>query len=180
MIEIHGMRMCPFAWRTRICAREKGLAFEWLPFDVPSPDPRALRHNPERKSPKLVIGDFELTESLVILEYLDEAYPGAALQPLSARERALLRLRLKTLEALEQHVTKDEPPDREKLRKGFEAIEGRLACGKPWLGGASPDLSDIAVWPFLWMLEEAGIDIRPGGYWQRAKARESLELTRPR
>jgi glutathione S-transferase len=152
MIEIHGLRMCPFAWRARVCAREKGLAFDWLPFDVPSPDPRALRHNLERKS----------------------------LQPLSARERALLRLRLNTLQALEQHVTKDEPPDRERLRKGFDAIEERLASGRPWMGGTSPDLSDVAVWPFLWMLEEAGVEIRPSAYWQRARARGSLEQTRPR
>lgn len=180
MIEIHGMRLCPFAWRARIGAREKGLAFDWLPFDVPSPDPRALRHNPEQKSPKLVIGDFELTESLVILQYLDEGYPGVALQPLSARDRALLRLRLQALQALEQHVTQDEPPDRERLRKGFDAMEERLAGGKPWMGGASPDLSDVAVWPFLWMLEEAGVAVRPAAYWQRARARESLAQTVPR
>src|SRR3954468_16718751 len=115
MVEIHGMRMCPFAWRARICARDKEVAFDWLRFDVDAPDPRASRHNREQKSPKLVDGDLELIESLVILQYLDEAYPGAALQPLSARDRALLRLRLQKLEALEQHVTKDEPPDREKL-----------------------------------------------------------------
>jgi glutathione S-transferase len=139
-----------------------------------------LRHNPERKSPKLVIGDFELTESLVILQYLDEAYPGAALQPLSARDRALLRLRLAALQGLEQHVTREDPPDREKLRKGFDAMEERLAGGRPWMGGASPDLSDVAVWPFLWTLEEAGIEVRPLAYWQRAKARESLAVTRPR
>jgi glutathione S-transferase len=180
MIEIHGMRMCPFAWRARVCAREKGVAFEWMPFDAPSPDPRALRHNPERKSPKLVEGDFELIESQVILQYLDEACAGPALQPPGARERALLRLRLQKLEALEQHVSKDAPPDLEKLRKGFDALEEALADGRPWLGGGSPDLSDVAVWPFLWMLEEAGVEARPAEYWRRAKARESLAQTRPR
>ena len=75
MREIHGKQDCPFAWRVRIVAREKGLPFEWIPFDVPRPDPRAEKNNPERKSPKLVEDGFQLTESLVIAEYLDEAYP---------------------------------------------------------------------------------------------------------
>lgn len=172
--------MCPFAWRARACAREKGIRFDWLPFDAASPDPRALRRNPERRSPKLVHGDFELLESLVILQYLDEAFTGVALQPRDARERALLRLRLQRLQGLEQHVTPEEPPDREKLRKGLDALEEGLAGGRPWLGGQAPDLSDIAAWPFLWMLEEAGIEIRPAGYWQRARGRESLAQTRPR
>jgi glutathione S-transferase len=180
MIEIHGKRLCPFAWRARVCAREKGIRFDWLPFDAPSPDPRALRRNPEQKSPKLVHGDFELIESLVILQYLDEAFSGAALQPSGPRERALLRLRLEKLQGLEQHVTPREPPDPEKLRKGFDALEEGLAEGRPWLGGSNPDLSDIAVWPFLWTLREAGIEVRPAAYWQRARARESLAQTRPR
>jgi len=180
MIEIHGKRMCPFAWRARICAREKGVAFDWLPFDAASPDPRALRKNPEGKSPKLVDGDFELIESLVILQYLDEAHPGASLQPLGARDRALLRLRLEKLRALEQHVTPENPPDHEKLRQGFDALEEALADGRTWMGGVSPDLSDVAVWPFLFMLEQAGIEVRPAQYWRRAKARDSLAQTRPR
>ncbi|HET7784598.1 MAG TPA: glutathione S-transferase family protein [Myxococcales bacterium] len=180
MVEIHGKRTCPFAWRARICAREKGIPFDWLAFDVPSPDPRALRRNPERKSPVLVHGDFELIESLVILQYLDEAFPGPALQPSGARERALLRLRLQKQAGLEQHVTPAEPPDHEKLRKGFDALEEGLAGSRPWLGGSNPDLSDIAAWPFLWMLDDAGIEVRPAAYWQRARVRESLAQTRPR
>src|SRR5205807_7686116 len=73
VIEIHGKRECPFAWRVRICAREKGLPFEWIPFDGPDPDPRAVRHKPEKKSPKRWEDGFELLESSVILRYLDEA-----------------------------------------------------------------------------------------------------------
>lgn len=162
-----------------MCAREKRIAFDWLPFDVPSPDPRAAQHNPERKSPKLVDGDFQLIESLVIAGYLDEAYPGRRLQPADARERARMRLRLADLGALEQHVTPEHPANEKKLRKGFDAIETALRDGRAWLGGAEPDLSDVAVWPFLWTLEEAGVGIPPRAYWERAKKRESLVETRP-
>ncbi len=162
-----------------MCAREKGIAFEWLPFDVASPDPRAAQHNAERKSPKLVDGDFQLVESLVIDGYLDEAYPGRRLQPSDARERARMGLRLARLGALEQHVTAEHPADEKKLRKGFDAMEATLRDGRPWLGGAEPDLSDVAVWPFLWTLEKAGVPIPPRAYWDRARNRESLVSTQP-
>src|SRR5512143_2894380 len=97
MREIHGLSECPFAWRVRVTAREKDLPFDWIPYDAPHPDPRAREHNPEKKSPKLVEEGFELIESLVICEYLDEAHPGRPLQALSARDRAQMRLRMKKL-----------------------------------------------------------------------------------
>jgi glutathione S-transferase len=162
-----------------VAAREKGLAFDWMPFDVPSPDPRAVRHNPERKSPKLVEGDFQLIESLAIVQYLDEAHPGRRLQPADPRERAHARVRLTQLAAFEQHVTPEHPPDEKKLRKGFEVIEAALRDGRRWLGGSEPDLSDIAVWPFLWTLEKAGVAIEARAYWDRARTRESLVSTAP-
>jgi len=37
MLEIHGKRKCPFAWRVGLAAREKGAPFEWVPYDVTSP-----------------------------------------------------------------------------------------------------------------------------------------------
>jgi glutathione S-transferase len=180
MIEIHGKRECPFAWRVRICAREKGVSFDWVPFDVPSPDERATRSNPERESPKLVSGHFQLTESLVIIQYLDEAYAGPALQPLSARDRALMRLRLYGLSGMEQHVTPRDPPDQQRLRTACAELERGLADGRAWLGGSSPDLSDVAVWPFLWTLEKAGVPVGPAAYLDRVRKRPSLLETRPR
>ena len=60
-----------------------------------------------------------------------------------------------------------------------------LADGRVWLGGSKPDLSDIAIWPFLWQLDEAGHPIPAAlklasAYWARARERESLVSTKPR
>src|ERR1700694_4633085 len=97
MLEIHGKRGCPFAWRVRLAAREKGASFEWVPFDVPSPDARALHHNPERRSPFLWDAGFTLVESIVIAEYIEESCDGTALLPAGPKERAQARLLLTTL-----------------------------------------------------------------------------------
>ena len=187
MLQIHGKKDCPFAWRVRITAREKELPFVWIPFDVPDADPRARSRNPERASPKLVEDGFELTESLVIDLYLDEAYPGRPLQALSARERALMRLRTLALSKLEAHVAPDHPATDEVRRNAadaYEALERMLSDGRQWLGGSEPDLSDIAAWPFLWTLHENGLPLPPAAsraaaYWDRARGRKSLTATRP-
>ena len=188
MREIHGKRDCPFAWRVRVTAREKDLPFEWIPFDVPQPDPRAMANNPDRKSPLLVEDGFQLVESLVIAGYLDEAYPGRPLQALGARERAQMRVRSRELAKLEVHVEPGHPATdeiRARVTRGYEALERMLADGRQWLGGSGPDLSDVAVWPFLWKLDEAGLRIpeplrKAGAYWKLARERESLLETKPR
>ena len=91
MLEIHGKRECPFAWRVRLVAREKGAPFEWVPYDMTSPDARARQHNPERRSPLLWDAGFTLSESMVIAEYIDETCPGRALLPTDPRQRARAR-----------------------------------------------------------------------------------------
>jgi len=174
MIEIHGKRECPYSWRVRLCAREKGLPYEWIPCDVPDPDPRAAQRNPERKSPKLWDDGFELVESHVILQYLDEAHPGAPLQPLGARARAQMRLRTCQLEGFETY-----PLDETKVVYAFGVLERALADGRAFLGGNGPDLSDISVWPFLAALEKFPRGKRAQEYWNRVRERDSLVATRP-
>ena len=181
MIEIHGKCECPFAWRVRICAREKALPFEWIPFDGPDPDPRAMRHNPEKKSPKLWEDGFELLESSVILRYLDEAYPDKPLQALGARDRALMGMRLRQIGGLEAHPP-EIPPEPKKLERSFAVLDKALSDGRAFLGGTGPDLSDVAAWPFLLLLDKAGYP--PQGshlkaYWDRIRERDPLLATRP-
>ena len=154
MRQIRGKKDCPFAWRARIVAREKDLPFTFV--------------ESEGKSPTLVEDGFTLTESLVIMSYLDEAHPGNDLQALGARERALMRLRSCELAILES-----------KPEEGLPVLERMLAHGRQWLGGSRPDLSDIAIWPFLWTTKIPPELKRVAAYWSRARERESLTSTSP-
>ena len=97
MLEIHGKHDCPFAWRVRLVAREKGVPYEWIAWDVDSPDARAAQRNPEHRSPLLWDAGFALPESLVIAQYIDESTDGRALLPRDLRERARMRLLLATV-----------------------------------------------------------------------------------
>lgn len=187
MLEIHGKHDCPFAWRVRLVAREKGAPYEWVPFDVPSPDARAARHNPERKSPLLWDAGFSLSESLVISEYVDESVDGRALMPRDLRERARMRLLLATLiPRLEIAPSHSKHPDLavKKVREGQAELDRALADGRRWLGGDGPLLPDLMLWPFLTMQERDGAGVpaehsRAAAYWQRIKDSPSLTATRP-
>jgi glutathione S-transferase len=172
MLEIHGLRECPFAWRARVAAREKGVPFVWIAYDAEPRDPRADSHNQDRKSPKLYDGGFELIESLAIMQFIDEACDGPPLAPADPRERALMRARFSLAHKLEMH-----PPEEAKIRKAYAALEAALR-GKEWLGGQKPDLSDMAIWPFLYKHAQAGFEF-DHPYWRRSRERASLLATRP-
>lgn len=187
MLEIHGKHDCPFAWRVRLVAREKGAAYEWVPFDVPSPDARAAQHNPDQKSPLLWDAGFALTESLVIAQYLDESLDGRALLPADARERARMRLLLAALipklEVAPSHAKQREAAAR-KARQGQTELDRALADGRRYLGGDVPLLPDLMLWPFLTLQERDGAGVpaelpRAAAYWQRVKDSPSLTATRP-
>ncbi len=83
------------SFRVRIALNLKGIAYEQVAVDI---DRRQHRDgdyaalNPQMALPSLVLDDGTvLTQSLAILDYLDEACPGPALLPADAKGRARVR-----------------------------------------------------------------------------------------
>ena len=84
------------AYRVRIALNLKGLAAEHVPVHLVnnggeqhSESYRQL--NPSELVPTWVEQDFVLTQSLSILEYLEEKFPDIALLPQDLQQRALIR-----------------------------------------------------------------------------------------
>lgn len=84
------------SFRVRIALRLKGLDFEYVPVHLTrgggeqfSPAYRAL--NPAGLVPALEDDGGVLTQSLAIIEYLEEKYPRPALLPAGAADRARVR-----------------------------------------------------------------------------------------
>ena len=185
MLEIHGKKDCPFAWRVRLTARQKAVDFDWLPYDVPVPDPRTAEHNPERKSPLLWEDGFSLAESVIVAQYLDESREGRRLMPANARDRARARLLLATVVA-KLEITPSHAGSRdaavEKARRRQAALDRALSDGRAYLGGDSPSLPDLMLWPFLALQERDGVPPQPARaaeYWRRVKDVPALVATRP-
>jgi glutathione S-transferase len=183
-IEIHGRAACPFAWRVRLAAAEKGVPFDWIAYDAERPDARAA-HNSDKRSPLLIHGDFRLTESGVIAQYIDEAFPGPALMPSTPAARALARVDIAELQKLEVSSQPPLTPEtRTRVSQGYELLDKKLADGRHWLGGETPNLADLLIWPHVTGLHvRASLPIPPAleraaAYWQRVSERPSYLSTR--
>ena len=84
------------AYRVRIALNLKGLNAELIPVHLVNNGGEQHSEaykavNPSELVPTLVEDDFNLSQSLSILEYLDEQYPEVALLSQDAQQRALVR-----------------------------------------------------------------------------------------
>ncbi len=163
------------AYRVRIGLNLKGLAYETRPVHLVrdggeqhAEDYRAL--NPQELVPMLVDGGRRITQSLAILEYLDEAFPKPALLPADLRGRARVRAlaqlvacdihplnNLRVLQYLKRENGLEQPAIdawmRHWMQEGLAAMEAMLA-GSPETGhfchGESPTLADCCLVPQLY------------------------------
>ncbi len=109
----------------RLALEEKGVAYALREADLPRAEDRrpgrAARHRPW-DAPVLEHDGFTLSETAAITRYVDEAFPGPALQPADARERA----RMAQIVALADHHLHGPPAMRLLWRAmyGAEAANG--------------------------------------------------------
>ena len=86
--------MSPYAMSAFVALREKGADFEVSTIDLGAEEHREPDYanlSLTRRVPTLLHGDFSLSESSAITEYIDEVLPGARLYPREARAKARAR-----------------------------------------------------------------------------------------
>ncbi|BGP53111.1 hypothetical protein JCM8202v2_000670 [Rhodotorula sphaerocarpa] len=88
---------CPFVQRVWIALEEKGIPYEYREINPYKKEPHFLEINPKGLVPALSWKDSALYESLVLLEYLDDAFPDSKLRPSDAHELGLVRLALQQI-----------------------------------------------------------------------------------
>ena len=161
-IKLHDYYHSSAAYRVRIALHYKGLSYE------------AEQHSkayekacPQELVPSLIEEHTTLTQSLAILEYIDESHPEPPLLPERPRTRAIVRSlaqlvacdihplnNLRVLQYLkdEMHVTDEQQKQwyQHWITEGFTALEQRLEKGEVsgrCCFGDTPTLADLCLIP---------------------------------
>jgi len=192
----------PYAMSVFVALREKGLAFETLTLDLDAGQNQAadyVQRSLTQRVPTLVDGDFALSESSAITEYLDQAYPETRVYPADVQQRARARqvqawLRSDLLPIRQERSTlvvfcgQKRPPLSAEAQaaatKLISAAQALLADNREYLCGqwSIADV-DLAVMLNRLILNGDAMPAQLVAYaqrqWQRPSVREWVELRRP-
>ena len=154
------------AYRVRIALNLKGLDYEIVPVSLA---PGVSEHrgeayrskNPQMLVPYLENGELGIAQSMAILEYLEEAYPGMRLLPQSEPARSQVRAfcnmiacdihplnNLRVMNYIRTQFNADPADDwyTHWVHEGFRAAEA-IASDGPYVFGANTTLADVFLVP---------------------------------
>jgi len=165
------------AWRARIALAWKGIDYEVRAVDLRAGVHRGADYtqvNPQGLVPCLVDGGAVLSQSLAIIEYLEERYPIPALLPADPAARAKARAaalvvaadihpinNLRVLNYLRGEL--DQPQkalDRwmaHWIAEGFRVLEA--TSGSPYLFSDAVTIADICLVPQMYNARRFGVDL---------------------
>jgi len=165
MINLCGFAVSNYYNKTKLVLLEKGIAFtEEQVF--PSQDEALLKRSPLGKIPFIETEYGCLSESQVILEYLEETYSETPLYPANNFERAKCRELIQHLELnIELHARRlykeaffggtvsDEIKNevKELLEKGLKGL-ARLTKFSPYIAGDTYTAADCVAWLHFFMV----------------------------
>jgi glutathione S-transferase len=168
MINLCGFAISNYYNKTKLVLLEKGIAFtEEQVF--PSQDEALLKRSPLGKIPFIETERGCLSESQVILEYLEESYPEKPLYPADLFERAKCRELIQHLELnVELHsrrlykesffggtVSEETKTEvKERLDIGLQGVV-RLAKFTPYIAGDVYTAADCVAWLHFFMVSMA-------------------------
>ncbi|MCK9543863.1 MAG: maleylacetoacetate isomerase [Novosphingobium sp.] len=179
---LHGYWRSSAAYRVRIALALKGLDYEYAVVDLrrggqSAPGYRAL--NPQGLVPLLVEDGRAISQSLAIIEYLEEVHPEPPLLPRDpaarARVRALAEVvacdihpinNLRVLRYLKQELGREQGAidawARHWIAAGFAALEDAAAgSGAPYLTGDAITLADVCLVPQVTNARRVETDLSP-------------------
>lgn len=180
-MDLYGYFRSSASYRVRIALNLKGLEYQYHPVNLLHGEQRGNAYrklNPQGLVPALVDDSQVLTQSLAIIEWLEETHPKIPLLPATPQERARVR-------ALAYNVACDIQPiqnlrvlkylqgelgvtDEQKLawirhwiEGGFDALEQQLqsSTAAPFAGGATPGLFECCLIPQIYNAQRFAVDV---------------------
>jgi maleylpyruvate isomerase len=178
-MKLHGYFRSSASYRVRIALNLKGLSADHLPHHLrkgEQRDPAYLAINPQGLVPTLQDGSAIITQSLAIIEWLDETHPEPPLLPKDPLHRAKVRAfamalacdthplqNLKVLRRLRELGLSEEQVTGWAAwanREGLAACETLIAAEPgPFCFGATPTMADLCLVPQLANARRFGVDL---------------------
>lgn len=179
-MRFHGYFRSSAAYRCRIAFNLKGVAPEFVATPLRDGAQKSAAFgalNPQHLVPALEVDDAVLTQSMAIVEWLDETHPAPALLPADATERAHVRAfalaiaceihplqNLRVLDYLRADLKLDTQSVDAWLHRwlgdGLAACEALLARrpATRFCFGDAPGLADIFLVPQMFSADRFGVD----------------------
>jgi maleylacetoacetate isomerase/maleylpyruvate isomerase len=178
---LHSYWRATAPYRVRIGLNLKGLAYDYVPVNLIKAEqsgPDHLARNPQGLVPALETGEVTLTQSLAILEWLEETHPTPPLLPTHPNDRAVVRamagliacdihplnnMRVqKKLAALGVDEAGRSSWSQGWITSGFVALEAMVVRhGAGFAFGDKPGLADCLLIPQAYSAERYGVDLTP-------------------
>jgi maleylacetoacetate isomerase/maleylpyruvate isomerase len=181
-LALHSYWRAGAPYRVRIGLHLKGLPYDYVPVNLLAGDQHGEAYkglNPQGLTPALVVDDdLVLTQSLAILEWLEETHPEPPLLPKAAAERAVVRA-MAGIVACDIHPLNNQRVLKELaglgvdeagrnawaarwIAAGFEALEPMIARhGAGFAFGESPTLADCCLVPQVYSAGRFTVDLTP-------------------
>ena len=190
-------------YRVRIGLALKGVPYDYSPVDLIRGDQRTPQYaqvNRQGLTPALDIGEMVLTQSVAILEWLEEEYPDPPILPASALDRQVVRT-MALIVACDIHPLNNTRVGR-KLNKmgidqagilewtqgwikdGFDALEPMVErYGQGFAFGKTPTLADCCLIPQVYSANRYEVDLGPypsiRGVAERAAEHPAFQAAHP-
>lgn len=158
MLKLHGFAVSNYFNMVRMALETKGIPYEVV-TRYPSQDEDWLAVSPLGKVPCLETPDGVLAETIVILDYIEDAFPDTPLMPSDAFERARVRQLMQTVKLYIELPARRLYPGvyfggsnadltveevKPVLEKGARALRA-LGSFNPYLAGESPTNADFML-----------------------------------
>ena len=180
---LHGSQRSSATYRVRIALHLKGLPFREILLDTVAGDHRRSEYlavNPQGLVPTLVAPDGTVvTQSLAIMEYLEETVLAGALLPATPADRARVRELAQIVACdvhpvnnmrIRNHIRDLQPDDPQAVfkwterwsRAGFVVLEARLAKDSRrgrFCHGDMPTMADTCLVPHVFNARAMGHDV---------------------
>ena len=193
------------SFRVRIALQLKGLPYEYISVHLAKGQHKLPEYSAiaaDNLVPNLVIDGEHLSQSMAIIEYLDETHPEPALLPKAPLERARVRALAQSI-ACEIHpinnlrvlkylsgtlgLSEDQKNTwyRHWVREGLEAFERQLAQGpeSTFCHGNAPSLADCCLVPQIFNAKRFDVNLeglpRTMGAFEACMKLEAFQKAQP-